>query len=120
MFLFLPQNLNINDGNVQSVFHLPHLRDFEEKPRIVEPWVVKEDRELKNSCLFQFLHTKELTGVLPLILLHCVFHFCRYSPRLVRLCPLVGTKALLASENTLDSGQMWSPGRCKASLHSSA
>uniref|UniRef100_G3V1L6 FERM domain containing kindlin 1 n=1 Tax=Homo sapiens TaxID=9606 RepID=G3V1L6_HUMAN len=44
----------------------------------------------------------------------------KYIPRLVRLCSLVGTEALLASENPLDPGQIWGPGRCKASLHPSA
>lgn len=99
-----------NHDKVQSVFYLPHLRDFEESPRRGEPWVVKGDGELKTICMF----------LLSLISLHCIFHFCRHSPRLVRLCPLVGTETLLASENALDSGQVWSPGRRKASLHPSA
>lgn len=109
-----------NQDKVQSLFSTcPTLETLKTVQGLFEPRVVKGDGELKTICRFQLSHTMK-TLEFSLISLHGIFHFCRRSPRLVRLCPLVGTETLLASENTLDSGQMWGPGRRKASLHPSA
>lgn len=53
--------------------------DFEEKPRIVGPWVVKGHGKLNITCLFQFLCIMKLTLEHALILFHCIFHFADIS-----------------------------------------
>lgn len=73
VFLLLPQYLSISDGRIQSVFYLSRLRLFEEKPKIVAPWVIRGDGALKSRPWFPFLRTVELSGVPSLSFYFTVF-----------------------------------------------
>lgn len=113
MCLCLFLSLYLNTVMIRKVQAL-----FSTCPTLESP--LSKETGSRRPFVFQLSHTMEWTLEFSLVSLHRIFHFCRNIPRLVRLCPLVGTETLLASENALDSGQIWSPGRCKASLHPSA